>query len=781
MVVLPGDRFLFPISGSLPQLGGRICSCVCFCIVVPPSVQVFQESTNNMKMQSKPMKPQSKRLLAAVCCALFLPALPARLFAQGEPVLAPVVVEGTGEATQLELRATPGAGFQSREAGIGALGNRSIQDTPYSISVIPSAVIENTQATSLNDLLKYIPSAQMEARGGLDVGRPQTRGFESSVAANNHLDGFNVSGTTAYPMELFERVEVIASLTGALYGPASPAGNFNYIAKRPTRSPLSRFTLGYGEQSRGKFHADLSRRVGNLGLRVNLLQEEGRGYVEHSALRRKLGAVALDYDFTSATKLEINLSHYEFVRRGFPGGFSYGAARALPSAPDPTRAGFGQPGAGLDLVTNGGTLLVKHAFNDNWKLSAGIARQIADRGLNSVSNTLLDDLGNYRVTVPVSRVRGRFIITSHQFNLNGVAHTGGIRHELSLGANGFIWDIHAARVGDIHAGNTAPQAVLGVVNLHDPQIFPSPQWTGGSRRYHSSESRQRTLVLGDTLTFNEKWSALAVVSQSWLKTRNFNAAGVRTGGYEDDGISPTVAILFKPHSFVTTYAAYADSLQQGDSAPVDAANAGQALAPYRSEQYELGLKVSLGSLDARAALFRTERPFAYTDPADNIFREQGKQRNYGLELMANGEVFPNLFVYSGLTLLDPRLLKTVRADTRDKRVVGVPRARLNVLLEYQPPQAPGLVLTSNVHYTSRRAANDTNTTWADSYATLDLGARYTTRIAGKTTVWRLGINNVTDKKYWASIFPGSINGTGGSASAFLGTPREVQASVSFDL
>jgi iron complex outermembrane receptor protein len=722
-------------------------------------------------MQHKPA------LFMKIVLSAFFPAL---AFAQGEPVLAPVVVEGAN-LESLESRATPGAGFQSREVGIGALGTRSIQDTPYSISVIPSEIIENTQATSLNDLLKYMPSAQMEARGGLDVGRPQTRGFESSVAANNHLDGFNVSGTTAYPMELFERVEVIASLTGALYGPANPAGNFNAIAKRPTASPLSRFTLGYGEKNRGKFHADISNRFGNLGLRANLLQEEGNGDVDYSVLRRKLGAIALDYDFSPATKLEINLSHYEFIRRGFPGGFSYGAALKLPSAPDPTRAGFGQPGAGLDLVTDGGTLLLKHSFDDNWKISAGIARQIADRGLNSVSNTLLDDQGNYRVTVPTSRVRGRFIITSHQLNLNGVAHTGGIRHELSVASNGFIWDIHAARVGDIHAGNTAPQAVLGTANLHDPKIFPSPQWTGGSKRYHSSENRQQTLVLGDLLTFNEHWSALAVVSKSWLHVRNFNAAGARTSRYDDDGISPTLAVLFKPHPFVTTYAAYADSLQQGDSAPAGAANEGEALAPYRSKQYELGLKASLGHIDAQAALFRTTRPFAYTDPLDNVFREQGEQRNIGLELMANGEILPNLFAYGGITLLDPRLLKTVRADTRKKRVVGVPKTRVNVLLEYHLPQVSGLVLTGNVHYTGRRAANDTNSTWADGYAILDLGARYTAKIAGKTTVWRLGVNNVADKKYWASIFPGSINGSGGSASAFLGTPREIQASVSFDL
>ena len=52
----------------------------------------------------------------------------------------------------------------------------------------------------------------MEARGGMDVGRrPQSRGMRGDVVTNNHLDGLNVVGTTAYPMEMMERVEVLTS------------------------------------------------------------------------------------------------------------------------------------------------------------------------------------------------------------------------------------------------------------------------------------------------------------------------------------------------------------------------------------------------------------------------------------------------------------------------------------------------------------------------------------------------------------------------------------------
>lgn len=114
-------------------------------------------------------------------------------------------------------------------------------------------MIENQQAQSVSEMLKYSPSTQMQARGGMDVGRPQSRGMQGSVVANSRLDGLNIVSTTAFPVEMLERMDVLNSLTGALYGPASPAGQFNFVAKRPTEETLRKVTLGY--QSRSAFTA----------------------------------------------------------------------------------------------------------------------------------------------------------------------------------------------------------------------------------------------------------------------------------------------------------------------------------------------------------------------------------------------------------------------------------------------------------------------------------------------------------------------------------------------
>lgn len=56
---------------------------------------------------------------------------------------------------------------------------------------------------------------------------------------------------------MLERMDVLNSLTGALYGPASPAGQFNFVAKRPTEETLRKVTLAIKAAVRLLYHADL--------------------------------------------------------------------------------------------------------------------------------------------------------------------------------------------------------------------------------------------------------------------------------------------------------------------------------------------------------------------------------------------------------------------------------------------------------------------------------------------------------------------------------------------
>ncbi len=119
---------------------------------------------------------------------------------------------------------------------------------------------------------------------------------------------------------------------------------------------------------------------------------------------------------------------------------------------------------------------------------------------------------------------------------------------------------------------------------------------------------------------------------------------------------------------------YASSLQAGDVAPGTATNAGAGLAPYRSNEYEIGYKWAVNKVNLTAAVFRIVRPFANTDPVDHVFKISGEQFNRGVELSAVGETFDGLTVYGGLTLLKSTLGHTPLGFDHGQAVRRVPRA-----------------------------------------------------------------------------------------------------------
>lgn len=118
--------------------------------------------------------------------------------------------------------------------------------------------------------------------------------------------------------------------------------------------------------------------------------------------------------------------------------------------------------------------------------------------------------------------------------------------------------------------------------------------------------------------------------------------------------------------------------------------------------------------------------------------------------------------------------------TNNGLIVGVPHWKSDLNLDYHPPFAHGGALTGTFHYESARAANNTNLSFADSFATLDLAARYSQRVAGHFATFRFQVINVTDKAYFPSIADGNIVGSAGAHTAYSGTSRTFQASLELD-
>ncbi|WP_181962509.1 TonB-dependent receptor, partial [Klebsiella pneumoniae] len=438
----------------------------------------------------------------------------------------------------------------------------------------------------------------------------------------------------------------------------------------------------------------------------------GEGNVDDSTLRRKLVSVALDWNIQPGTQLQLDASHYEFIQKGYVGSFNYGPNVKLPSAPNPKDKNLALSTAGNDLTTDTISTRLIHYFNDDWSMNAGVGWQQADRAMRSVSSKILNNQGDISRSMKDSTAAGRFRVLSNTAGLNGHIDTGSIGHDLSLSTTGYVWSLYSAK-------GTGSSYSWGTTNMYHPDAIDE-QGDGkirtGGPRYRSSVNTQQSVTLGDTVTFTPQWSAMFYLSQSWLQTKNYDKHGNQTNQVDENGLSPNAALMYKITPNTMAYVSYADSLEQGGTAPTDESvkNAGQTLNPYRSKQYEVGLKSDIGEMNLGAALFRLERPFAYLD-TDNVYKEQGNQVNNGLELTAAGNVWQGLNIYSGVTFLDPKLKDTANASTSNKQVVGVPKVQANLLAEYSLPSIPEWVYSANVHYTGKRAANDTNTSYASSY------------------------------------------------------------------
>jgi iron complex outermembrane recepter protein len=598
---------------------------------------------------------------------------------------------------------------------------------------------------------------------------------------NSKQDGMTMFITVATAMEQFEQIEVVNGLSSSLYGPANPSGMFNFVSKRPTDYDLREVTASYVSDSVGSVKADLGGRIdpgGIFSYRINGVYGSGDGFVDESHQRRVLGDVGIDVRPWDHGVLELNYSNYTLIDKGYPGWFTYSESIHLPPAPDPNRAGYGQPYAGVELRTQIASARVKQDLGSNWHLVAGILNQDATRNINTPVNNLTSNNGNYTASF-ANGFAPRFVITSDTAYLNGTFDTLGLGHDLTFGTAGYRSSSYS-----VITAATAASVRLGTANIYAPVFFPEPAVGAPNTNlnYDSSDIYQQGFNLSDTVRFTDQWSARIGASQDWFHVNNFNNKSIRITEYSSHGVSPTGSILFKPAANMTTYFTYASALQAGDLAPGTAVNAGVSLPPYRSKEYELGYKATVANIDLTAALFRIERPFANLDPISNIFGISGLQVNRGLELSAIGEVVDGLTVYGGVQLLNARLEHTPLVTTNDKIYVGAPKVKGNMLFEYRIPGMSGLVATFDYQFSGTRAANDANSFFAPGYNLFDLGARYTSDIWSRPVTWRLAVDNVTDRRYWSTIGPSNLTGANtGNLLAHMGSPRMLLASVSVKL
>ena len=764
---------------------------------VIPGAQVSLTSTRTALKTTTTSDSQGRYSFASVAPDTYVVQVQAKGFQlMTSPAIAParagnitqdftMVLAGESESVTVTARAGADGGYRTGAASsLGSSGDVALLNAPYTVSVLPHELIDNGQVKNFKEASKFLPLVHFQEMQGSEVLRPETRGMQGSNMQNARMDGMGIVVTGANSMEALQQIEVLNGVGGALYGPANPSGMFNFVPKRPTDTPVRQVTLGYDDRAVGTVRADVGGRLGGdkrFGYRANMLFGDGQAFVRNSELKRGLASLAVDARPFANTVIEGYYSYYNVEQRGFPGWFTYGRANAtsafivLPSdAPDPSREGFGQESAGLDLTSNIGQLRVKHQFNSTWRLSLGVLNQRADRSISTQFNALTSSAGSYRSSLAIG-FAPQFRVLSDLASLNGRFRTGAVTHDVSFGSAGYRFNSYS----DV-TNPSAASVLLGSASVTAPVAFALSVSGIPSHDniFLSSRVVHQGVNASDLSTLNRHWSVRLAVSQDWLTADSFNSSGAQTSSYQTNGASPSVSLIFKPVPQMTLYGTYASSLQQGDIASSTAANPSQALPPYRSTQTEVGYKVALARIDLSTAVFRLDRPFANTDPADNVFKISGEQINYGVEATISGRLTDRLITSSGLTVLDTNVTRTGNLATDGQHFVGIPAYRSNLLAEYRLPVGRATYANVNWQLVGRRPIDDINSTWTPAYNVVDLGWRYAHPVMNRMTTWRLTVNNVTDVHYWSTLGPGNITGTNvGSYTAHLGLPRTIAASM----
>ncbi len=234
--------------------------------------------------------------------------------------------------------------------------------------------------------------------------------------------------------------------------------------------------------------------------------------------------------------------------------------------------------------------------------------------------------------------------------------------------------------------------------------------------------------LADTLSVvDNRIQLTAGVRVQSVTALNYDAAGRTTTGYDQGAVSPAVALVFKPWQNVSLYGNWIQGLQQGIVVGAAFANRGTILPPFRTTQYEAGIKVDWGKLTTTLSAFQITQPSVLTNGvgASAIQVLAGEQRNQGLEFNVFGEPVEGIRVLGGVMFLSPVLAKTQGGVTDGWIAPFSPQFNLNLGGEWDLPFVQGLTLNGRVIYT---ASQYIDTTWPrrslPEWMRFDLGVRY---------------------------------------------------------
>ena len=701
---------------------------------------------------------------------------------------APPVIDISTGATGLTVSATAGdptaqspddsirilvtgeqEGYFVPDASTATRTDTPLRDVPQSIQVIPRQVIEDQQATSIEQVLE-------NAAGVTFLGNVDGQGINFAIRGFDNApvlrDGFRLlgfaGGAVAPEVANLERVEVLRGPASVLYGQVEPGGLINLVSKRPLSEPYYNLQLQGGNRDFVSPSIDLSGPLtadGRVLYRLNALYRQEDSFRDlEDDFNRVFIAPTLTWQIGDRTDLTVNL---EYINDNDPA--DYGTV--LSGEGDtiiPNDQVIGNPDDTIDkdYLSVGYTL--EHGFSQNWQLRNQFS-YISDNFDYSV--TALPFAFNESTGILSRAFTDRFNeddFYSLFTNLQGQFNTGPVKHTLLFGV-----DLSRTDSTGVTRFSATASEFLTPLDVFNPDY---------SAVLAPSDSNDIPIAFGSDTTTDR--FGIYLQNQIDILDNLILVAGLRydivdqdttdvltdleTNQY-DDAVTPRVGIVYQPIEPVSLYANYAQSFNPNGG--TDAA--GQPFEPEEGEGFEVGVRAELieNRLAATLAYFNiTKQNVLTADPVVPFASvATGEQRSRGVDFNLTGEILPGWNIITSYAYIDAEVTED-NTDIVGNRLTGIPEHSVSLWTTYeiQSGELQGLGFGLGFNFVGERQVDLANSLDVDSYFTVNAATFY------RWDNWRIGLNidNLFDENYIESVNGFSFR------SVYPGDPLTVRASAS---
>jgi len=708
------------------------------------------------------------------CALLFLS--PIAFAAQGQPTQRITI---TGSATAL---APSVAGF----------ADTPLWRAPFSATVIDQRALQDAGIASLADITRLDAGITDAYNAPGYWNQLAVRGYTLDNRYNYRRDGLPINAETVIGQANKQSLEVLKGTSGLQAGTSAPGGLLNLIVKRP-RERVRAASLGWAQDGTLEAAFDIGQRderaPGAIGWRINLDGARLDPQTRNSRGQRWLAAAAADVRLGVKTFVEAEIEASRQSQPSTP-GFSLLGARLPDARETDPRTNLNNQAWSLPVVMAGrtGSLRVTHNLVDS-----------AERQVDLVAHAMRQRLSSDdRIAFPFGcSAEGNFdrycsdgSFDAYDFRSEGEQRTSDALDVSLRGRMRLAGALHRFNAGVLLTRQVARferQAFnyVGTGRIDGQSVLPpDPSLTDENT---NRNERSTELHLQDQWTLAGDWSLWTGLRHTRLDRESVRTDGTRATRTRQSFTTPWLAVSRALGENTQVYASVGQGIES-EVAPNRAryANAGQALPALKSRQLELGVKHEGPTFDWRVAAFDIRRPATgdfHTDDgaaalddcsdADPCLRRtDGSARHRGLEAEAQWQLGA-LSLRGSAMLLQARRNGSSNADLNGLKPTNVPARSAKLQAAYNVPALPGLAVVGFLTHEGERTVLPDNSVATPGWTRIDLGARYTQHLGAQTWVWRVGIDNLADRRAWQEA-PYQF----GHAYLYPLAPRTARASLS---